>query len=226
MTSPIEKQKSAPAPAPPPRRDWCCGSPIGEAHIPGCAYEPRDPAQAPEPPAPDTPVESAPAAPAASEDKPYGFSKPTEFDFWTPGGDKVRLRKLRRMQVIKLRLHDTVDSFTPELLKDLNGDDPGADAETNPEQKALLVLTTLADTDLFDRVLVAALICPEISLGDPILDEIELEDKVAIFNAVMPDEMQAAALEAQQEAFKSVRAEQAAGIRDLRDVEDVRVQAQ
>lgn len=231
MTSPIQKPPARPPatpvagdqPAQPVVREWCCGTPITGPHIAGCAFEPKPDdgvmkdaldaaeAQAPEPPASD-PVTAGPA-PAASvvpEDLPYGFRKAEEFDFITPNGDKVRLRKLRRTQVFKMKLYNIGDSFGPELLKGINPEDEQMSDED--AERAVKTVAALTDNPVFDRVIVAALICPKVTLGDPVLDEIELEDKIAIFNAVMPAELQQAALEAQQDELKSVRTEPAAGL--------------
>lgn len=227
MTSPIEKQQNPqPIPAAPARRDWCCGSPITGPHAPGCAYEPTGPidyeapTQLAEPPATDPPSPgSEPAASSASTQE-YGFSKPKEFDFWTPSGDRVRLRKLRKMQVLKMRLHDSLDGFSLDLLKDI-GDDEAMSPEAEVE-----ALNVLSNTDVFDRVLVAAVVCPKLILGDQALDDIEIEDKIAIFNAVLPEELQPAALEAQLDALKSVRTEPTPVVRDLPDGEAVRAEAE
>lgn len=229
MISEIEQQQKS-TPIPPRRRDWCCGSPITGPHVQGCAYQPDGPidyaapVQNTEPPAADTLVESAPAASVVPEellaDKPYGFSKPVEFDFVTPNGDKVRMRKLRRTQVVKMKLHHAFDSFSSELMSVIDGADTSADGT---EQKTIEALT---DTDVFDRVIVAAVTCPELAIGDPALEDIELEDKIAIFYAAMPDELQQAALEAQQDALKSVRGGSVDGVRDLGDGETVQPEAQ
>jgi hypothetical protein len=226
MISEIEQQqKSTPVPA--ARRDWCCGSPITGPHVPGCAFEPTGPidyaapVQNTEPPAADTLVESAPAASVVPDDRPYGFSKAAQFDFVTPNGDKVLMRKLRRTQVVKMKLHRAFDSFSSELMSIINDD---VDTSTDgTEQKTIEALT---DTDVFDRVIVAAVICPELAIGDPALEDIEIEDKIAIFYAAMPDELQQAALEAQQDALKSVRGGPVDGVRDLRDGETVQPEAQ
>jgi hypothetical protein len=224
MTSPIQQQPRHTAPN--VRRDWCCGTPISGPHTPGCAYEPREDdniygnpvvVTEPEPPPAPDPASpgSAPAASVVPEARSYGFSEPEEFDFCTPNGDWVRLRRLRRTQILKMRLHDAFDSFSAELLQGVED-----------TEEVLSELADLAGTDVFDRVLVAASVIPELKLGDPKLERIELEDKIAIFGAVMPQEFQQAALEAQQDALKSVRTEQADGVRGLRDGEDVRPEAQ
>lgn len=233
MTTPIEQQQNPLMTAAlPTRRDWCCGTPITGPHAPGCAYEPRDTAPT-EPPAPDSPPESAPAASSAAAPRSYGFTKAAEFDLELPSGGFVRVRRLRNMQIIQLKLLNIRDGFAPELLKDINGDDPEAAARAQQEALRAVVDPKTSDKVFgpINRVVAAAVICPTVVLEGATTDEqinvneIEIDDKMAIFEAVMPDEMRSAALEAQHAALKSVRERPDTGVRDLRDGQAVRPEA-
>lgn len=239
MTSPIEKQQkhtSVPVIA---RRDWCCGTPITGPHIPGCAFEPRED-NAPDyealtkPPAADpAPGAGAPAASGVSEQprkKKYGFRKRREFDVDLPSGDVVLVRQLTMTEVIELDVLNMRDSFAAELFKGVDGGDAeqvGQALET--AEKALL------DPERrekffgpLNRVTAAAVVCPRVVLVGETddeqinVDEIDLVDKRIIFEAAMPDEMKTAALEAQHEALKRVRAEQASGLGSVGDGQDIR----
>ncbi|TGB37871.1 DUF7391 family protein [Mycolicibacterium peregrinum] len=225
MTSPIEEQQnSRPSVPVPPRRDWCCGTTITMPHVAGCAYEPRESAASaaeavPEPPS--VPDPHAGAAPAAASSVPvYGFKKPTETDLTLPSGAFVRVKKLRKMQVIDLKVADMLDGFGPELLKDIRGDDP-ARAESAQQEAVRAMFDPEKSEKIFgpiNRVVEAAVICPKVVLQGPTTDEqinvseIEPDDKMAIFDAVMPDELRAAALGEQLAALKSVRNEPNAGV--------------
>ncbi|MFV8173799.1 hypothetical protein [Mycolicibacterium peregrinum] len=221
MTSPIEEQQSSrPVVPATPRRDWCCGTQVTVPHVPGCAYEPRPdapvdysgPAIVDEPPSALTP--HAGAAPAAASSVPvYGFKKATESDLELPSGAFVRIRKLRKMQVIDLKVIDILDGFSPELLKDVRGDDPGR-AEAAQQEAMRAMLDPDTSPKIFgpvNRVVAAGVVCPRVVLDGPTTDdqvnvsEIEPDDKMAIFDAVMPDELRSAALGEQLSALKSVR---------------------
>lgn len=224
MTSPIEEQQdSRPAIPAPPRREWCCGTPITVPHVPGCAYEPESAAElgteaVSEPPSAPNPQGSAPTA--ASSLPAYGFKKATEQDLELPSGAFVRVKKLRKMQVIDLKVVDLLDGFGPELLKDIRGDDPGR-AEAAQQEAVRAMFDPEKSEKIFgpiNRVVEAAVICPKVVLDGPTTDEqinvseIEPDDKMAIFDAVMPDELRAAALGEQLSALKSVRNEPDAGL--------------
>lgn len=225
MTSPIEEQQnSRPSVPVPPRRDWCCGTTITMPHATGCAYEPRDtaaPAAEAVPEPPSAPDPHAGAAPAAASSVPvYGFKKATETDLELPSGAFVRVKKLRKMQVIDLKVADMLDGFGPELLKDIRGDDP-VRAESAQQEAVRAMFDPEKSEKIFgpiNRVVEAAVICPKVVLHGPTTDEqinvseIEPDDKMAIFDAVMPDELRAAALGEQLAALKSVRNEPHAGV--------------
>lgn len=251
MTTPIEKQQTARAAIPPARSNATpcallqpagmeCSKPYG--HEPPCS-----PVQNTEPPAPDSQPESVPAAPSVVEPlhgeawnggaprpRTYGFAKAAEFDLELPGGGLVRMRKLRKMQVIELKVMDIRDGFAPELLKDISGDDPERAALA--QQEAMLAIVDPQTTDKvfgpINRVVAAAVICPTVVLDGPSTDEqvnvreIEIDDKMAIFEAAMPDELKSAALGEQLAAIKSVRDQPEAGVRDLRDGEAVLPEAE
>lgn len=230
MTTPIEQQLSGrPLSASPAKRDWCCGTPITAPHVHGCPYEPREPIAveaetSPKPPAPDSQPESVPAASSAAPKK-YGFRKAAEFDLELPSGDYVRVRKLRKMQVVDLKIMDMLDGFAPELLKDIQGGDPERASQAYDEAVRAVVdpETSGRVWGPINRVCAAAVICPTVVLDGPTTDdqvnvqEIEMDDKMAIFNAAMPDELKSAALGEQLAALKSVRDQSEAGLRDFRD---------
>jgi hypothetical protein len=220
MTTPIEKQQKQVA-LPAQRRDWCCGTAITGPHAAGCAYEPQDSSAAvPEPLASDSQPESVPAAPSAVSERRYGFTKAKEIDLELPSGAFVRVRKLRKMQVIDLKVMDIRDGFAPELLKDINGDDPERAALAHEEALRAVVDPETSDKVFapINRVVAAAVICPTVVLDEPTTDEqinvreIEIDDKMAIFEAVMPDELKTAALGEQLAAIKSVREEPEASL--------------
>lgn len=231
MTSPIQKaaKKAVKAvkqpPAAPIKREWCCGTSIKEPHIQGCMHEASGsidysaPVQViPEPPVSDPHEGSAPAASVVpDEEKPYGIRMPEEFEFITPTqGHRFRLRKLLRTQMIQMQL--SVDAFAPRLMQDVDPSD--GDEYIAGVQRTL---DALAKSDeMFDKVIVAASVNPQLTLGHPDLAFIEIDDKLAIYNAVVPVDMHMGAQEAQQEALKSVRGEQAPLVRDLSDGEVVR----
>lgn len=237
MTSPITKQNEVRTSATTAghRRDWCCGTPITGPHTPGCAYEPREddniygneavdvPAgphsrlvaasgRASEPPAAD-PISPGPAPAAPAAPKPYGLTRPIETDLDLPSGDRVRAKQLTLSHAIKLGIVDMGDAFSPQLLKDIEGDD-----EAKAQQVAQDVGRGFerAVTPM-DKVVAAAVICPKVVLEGPSneyqinVDDIDFLDKGAIFQFAAPRELQSAALEAQQESLKSVRGEQDPG---------------
>lgn len=237
MTSPIHEHQDhrhVAIQTPPARRDWCCGTPITVPHALGCAYEPGDPAAAvSQPPPAPNPVlgEASAAASAASR---YGFKKSPEFDLELPSGAFVRVRKIRKMQVIDLKVMDLLDGFAPELLKDIRGDDD-VKREAAQEEAMRAMLDPKTSSTIFgpiNRVVAAAVICPTVVMQGASTDEqmnvneIEPDDKMAIFEAVMPDELKSAALGEQLAALKSVRTEPDIGVRDLRDGEAVLPEAQ
>ncbi|OBC11440.1 hypothetical protein A5784_35170 [Mycobacterium sp. 852013-50091_SCH5140682] len=215
-------------------RDWCCGTPITGPHITECVYDAPAPAAeaVSEPPSAPTPTGPVPAA--ASSVPTYGFKKAAEEDLALPSGAFVRIRKLRRMQVIELKVVDMLDGFGPELLKDLRSDDPDKAAQAADEATRALIdpQTSRKIFGPVDRVVAAAVVCPKVVLAGSSTDEqvnigeIEMEDKMAIFNAALPDELKSTALGEQLAALKSVRNEPDAGVRDLRDGEAVSPEAQ
>ncbi|ORA25162.1 DUF7391 family protein [Mycobacterium aquaticum] len=241
MTSPIEEQQNRAVARgvraevdDVPFRDWCCGTRITRPHAAGCAYEPgpelgaaghRDHVHLPpteavsEPPSAPTPAEG-PVSAAASSVPAYGFKKAAEEDLDLPSGGRVRIRRLRKMQVIDLKLMDILDGFGPELLKDIRGDDP-VRAERAQEEAARAFVDPETSDKVFgpvNRVVAAAVVCPRVVLDGPSTDEqinaseIEIEDKMAIFNAALPNELKSAALGEQLAALKSVRNEPDAGV--------------
>lgn len=236
MTSPIEKQQKITSVPAGKKRDWCCGTLVTGPHVAGCAYEPRDtqPAAAPEPPAADPQPGPAPAASPASEApapprRVYGFRKRPEFDVDLPSGALVRVRQLTMTQVIELGVLNMKDSFAAELFQGVE-DDGGFSQEALQSAEAALQDAESREK-LFgplNRVTAAAVVCPTVVLVGQSTDEqinveeIDLVDKRIIFEYAMPDEMKNAALEAQHDALKRVRPEQAAGLGSVGDGEDVR----
>lgn len=199
MTTPISTQSQHPAvPAPEKRRDWCCGTPISGPHDSGCAFEPRPddpvdytgPAETLEPP--PTPSE----APAAAPRRGYGFTKADEFDLELPSGSLVRYRKLTKSHLLKLNLIEVMDGFTPELLAEARSEDEDVasaaalKALTDPERNGKIFGPV-------DRVAAAALVIPTVVLVGPTTDEqvnvddIELEDKLTIFDAAIGEQLAA-----------------------------------
>ena len=229
MTSPIEEQQNRAtardvrADAGVPMRDWCCGTRITRPHATGCAYEPESATEVgaeavSEPPSAPHPQGAASAA--ASSVPTYGFKKATESDLELPSGAFVRIRKLRKMQVIDLKVIDILDGFSPELLKDVRGDDP-VRAEAAQQEALRAMLDPDTSPKIFgpvNRVVAAGVVCPRVVLDGPTTDEqinvseIEPDDKMAIFDAVMPDELRSAALGEQLSALKSVRNEPDTGV--------------
>lgn len=179
-----------------------------------------------EPPASDPTAGSAPAAFVAPEEEPepappprprkYGFSRPKEHDIELPSGAYVRVRQLSSSEVIELGLINMKDSFGADLLKvfeSLEDGDPESmqlaaeQAEAwakDPDRSGQLI-------EMLNRVLAATVVCPRVVLAGDTTDEqinashVELADKWAIFDAVMPDELKSAAQGAQLAALKSVR---------------------
>lgn len=227
MTTPIEKPQtrrttpSGTCALPPP--GWRCGYPAGHDG-PCSASQVID-----EPPAPDPQPGAAPAASSG-----YGFGRAVEFDLDLPGGGRVRIRKLRKMQVIDLKIIDILDGFAPELLKDIRSDDPELAAQAMQDGLQAMVdpKTSGKVFGPVNRVVVAAVVCPAVVAHGQTTDEqinvneIEIDDKMAIFEAAMPDELKSAALGEQLSALKSVRSESEAGVRDLRDGEAVQPETQ
>jgi hypothetical protein len=220
MTTPITKQKKSKAvPAPAARRDWCCGTPITGPHTEGCAYEPRpdeavdydgpvevaepEPEAVPEPP-PTPPTE----VPAAASPRSYGITKLEEADLELPSGSFVRYRKLTKSHLLKLNLVEVMDGFTPELLADMRSDDEATvndaamKALTDPERNGKIFGPV-------DRVVVASVTIPTVVLAGPTtdsqvnIDDVELEDKLAIFGAAIGEQL---------DALKSVRDESPSGV--------------
>ncbi|OBK04709.1 hypothetical protein A5746_13160 [Mycolicibacterium conceptionense] len=222
MTSPIEEQQNSRPSIPATRRDWCCGTAVTVPHVPGCAYEPGAELGAeavPEPPSAPNPT-AGEALAAASSVPAYGFKKPAESDLELPSGAFVRIRKLRKMQVIDLKVVDILDGFAPELLKDIRGDDP-ARVEAAQQEALRAMFDPDTSQKIFgpvNRVVAAGVVCPRVVLDGPTTDEqinvseIEPDDKMAIFDAVMPDELRSAALGEQFAALKSVRDEPDSGL--------------
>jgi hypothetical protein len=202
---------------------WACSKPAG--HEPPCEASQLYM----EPPAADTLVESAPAASSAPQRK-YGFKKRREFELELPSGGFVLVRQLTLPKAIELGILNMKDSFAAKLLKDINSDDPAV-AQDAAEQVEAALRDDQRRENFFgplNRVTAAALICPTAILeGQPTgddqihVDDIDLLDKNVIFEAAMPEEMKAAALEEQQDALKSVRGESADGVRDFRDGDPV-----
>lgn len=214
MTTPITKQKKKQA-----RRDWCCGTLITGPHTPGCAYEPvlddhvedRALEAAPEPP--PAPDEVPAAAPSAS--RTYGLRRAREeFDLELPSGSFVRLRRLDQNDVIRLNLIEVLDGFTPDLMANINDapeDGTGSDeivrALSDPERSKKMFGPV-------DRVIAACVCKPAVSLDEPStedgtlvnVDDVDLVDKLAIFNAAFGEQLA---------ALKSVRNEPQDGARDL-----------
>lgn len=217
MTTPITKapKKGKSVPTRAKRRDWCCGTPITGPHTPGCAYEPRpddgvvdgliaelapDPV-VPEPPPPPSEV------PAAAQPRSYGIKKADEADLELPSGSFVRYRKLTKSHIIKLNLVELMDGFTPELLADIRSEDNAVADEA--ARKALV--DPERNGKIFgpvDRIVAAAVIKPAVVLVGPTtdtqvnIDDVELEDKVAIFSAALGEQL---------EALKSVLNESSSG---------------
>lgn len=210
MTSPISKPKKAkPVPAAAAetrqRRDWCCGTAITDPHTTGCAYAPHD-ADVVEP------TESTPEPPPTPHEVPvaaqrvYGFSRPQEDDLELPSGGLVRYRKLNKGLLLKLNLVEVMDGFTPELINDIRSEDTAT-----AEQAALRALVDPErNNKIFgpiDRVVAAAVVTPQVVLTPPAsrdqvhIDDVDLEDKVAIFMAAIGEQL---------DALKSVRSEPAA----------------
>jgi hypothetical protein len=229
MTSPIEKQtQQHPALAvsaavtrereactlPPP--GWECPKYAG--HDGPCAAAQVNNT---EPPDADTPQEvSAPAASSAPQRK-YGIKKRKEFDFPLPSGGFVRVRQLTMPRAIELGILNMKDSFAAKLLKDINDTDQELSDEAAEELEEALKDPTRRENFFgpLNRIAVAALVCPTAILDgeatgeDQIhVDDVELIDKVAIFEAAMPDEMKSAALEEQHDALKSLRGQQDSGV--------------
>ncbi|OBK14093.1 hypothetical protein [Mycobacterium asiaticum] len=239
MTSPIEKQQkhtSVPVVA---RRDWCCGTPITGPHAAGCAYEPEGkldytaPVEIAEPPAADpAPGAGVPAASGISEPrkKKYGFRKRREFDVDLPSGDVVLVRQLTMTEVIELDVLNMRDSFAAELFKGVDGGDAEQVGQALETAESALLDPERREKFFgpLNRVTAAAVVCPRVVLVGVTDDEqinvneIDLIDKRIIFEAAMPDEMKTAALEAQHEALKRVRAEQASGLGSVGDGQDLR----
>lgn len=205
MTTPITTQQHQAVPAPEKRRDWCCGTPITGPHDAGCALEPRpDPpidysgpvevATAPhsDPEPPPTPSQ----APAAAPRRGYGFTKADEFDLGLPSGSLVRYRKLTKSHLLQLNLVEVMDGFTPELLAEAQSDD-----EDVARDAALKALTDpQRNGKIFgpvDRVVVAAVLIPTVVLVGTTtdtqvnVDDIELEDKLTIFEAAIGEQLTA-----------------------------------
>ncbi|MDO2381975.1 hypothetical protein QRB41_00905 [Mycobacterium avium subsp. hominissuis] len=231
MTSPIKSQpkrnaKDANRTAPAATCDqmppgWKCSLPLGHSgpHAAEPITEPpaTDPEHGAAPAASviddehseDTPYDPPPPAPAAP--RRYGFNRRGERDVELPSGGFVRVRQLSTTQVIKLGVLNMRDSFGAELLKNIGGDEEAlaAAAEswaTDPERNGPVI-------DTLDRIAAAGIVCPTVVLAGPTtddqvnVDDIELADKWVIFDAAMPDELKAAAQEAQQAALKSLRRE-------------------
>jgi hypothetical protein len=217
---------------------WACSKPAG--HEPPCEAVQINT----EPPVTDPPVESAPAAPsapyatyqealaaaAATTGRKYGFKKRREFELELPSGGFVLVRQLTLPKAIELGILNMKDSFAAKLLKDINSDDPAV-AQDAAEQVEAALRDDQRRENFFgplNRVTAAALICPTAILqGEPTgddqihVDDIDLLDKNVIFEAAMPEEMKAAALEEQRDALKSVRVQPADGVRDFRDGDTV-----
>lgn len=169
-----------------------------------------------EPLAVDPQVRAVPAASVASKEKTYGFGRRAELDVELPSGGFVRVRQLSITQVIKLKVFNMRDVFAQELLEGLSSPDESVRTGAN-ERAQEEFLDVFLDPNKNERlvgplnqVAAAAVVCPRVILSGEStdeavnVDEIEFADKWAIFEAAMPNEMKTAALEAQQEALKSV----------------------
>lgn len=192
---------------------WVCGREAG--HEPPCGAAQINT----EPPAADPQPGPAPAA--SSAPKPYGITRRRPIDVYLPNGDRVLVRQLTTSEVIALKIVRMQDAFTPELMKGVNADDP----QVAEQEFGRALLDPVRGDKLIEplnRVLAAAVVCPKVllerpddrELGDDELhvDEIDIIDKWILFEAAMPDGMKAAAVEAQHNALKSVRAEQESGV--------------
>lgn len=228
MTTP-EKQKftAIPAGGAQPLREWCCGTPITSPHLAGCAYEPRDPgltAEAPKPPAPDTPTVGAgpaafaapepPEAPAQRPKRKYGFHRSAEFDVDLPTGAFVKMRQLTNTQAVDLGLVNMRDAFSPELLKGLREALDDGDEDAQKQAAEFLISDETKDKiwGPIDRAIALVTVDPIVVLDRSDADdehvhvsEIDLRDKLVMFDAALPDELKAAAQEGQLAALKSVR---------------------
>jgi hypothetical protein len=229
MSSPITKQHNVtPTPAArPARRDWCCGTPITGPHTAGCAFEPKGPIdddgpmQTEPPPAP-TEVQAA-ASSVSAEPRQYGLRRAhEEFDLDLPSGSFVKLRRLDQNDVIRLNLIEVLDGFTPDLMANIRDAAQGEDGTSSDE-----VVRALSDPERskkmfgpIDRVIAACVIEPAVSLDEPStddgklvnVDDVDLVDKFAIFNAAFGEQLA---------ALKSVRMQPEAGARDLSAGESV-----
>lgn len=205
MTTPITTQQHQAVPAPEKRRDWCCGTPITGPHDSGCAFEPQsdqpidysgpvvevESQSTPEPPPPPS---EAPAA--APRRRGYGFAKADEFDLELPSGSLVRYRKLTKSHLLQLNLVEVMDGFTPELLAEAQSDneevarDAALKALTDPQRNGKIFGPV-------DRVVVAAVLIPAVVLVGTTtdtqvnVDDIELEDKLTIFEAAIGEQLTA-----------------------------------
>jgi hypothetical protein len=211
MTTPItEKQPHQQVPAA-AIREWCCGTPITGPHADGCAYAPEPDMSGHAVAAPETVPEPPPApspAPAAAPRRGYGFTKAGEHDLDLPSGDRVRYRKLSKSYLLKLNLIEVMDGFTPELLAEVNsGDedvarDAALKALTDPQRNGKIFGPV-------DRVVAAAVVIPTVVLEGPTTDEqvnvddIDLEDKLTIFDAAIGEQLA---------ALKSVRGQSTADL--------------
>lgn len=223
MTSPIEKQAQRrptvdvggdqrfPCGLIPQSSGWVCSQDAG--HPAPCTATQVAPS---EPPAADPTTGPGPAASAVSTPPPraerrYGFNRRPEFDVDLPSGAFVRVRQLTMDQIIDLDVLNMQDSFAAELFKGVDEDNQPA---LNVEEAERAIRNKESRENFFgplNRVVAAAVICPRVVLEGDSSDEqihvgeISIVDKRVIFEYAMPDEMKPAALEAQQDALKSVR---------------------
>jgi hypothetical protein len=221
MTTPIttpQQYQAVPVAAPMARRDWCCGTLITDPHTPGCASAPHadEPVDYNGPVVVAPAVESVPEPPptppaevsAAAQRRSYGFTRSEEADLELPSGSLVRYRKLNKGMLLKLNLLEVLDGFTPELLADMRSDDQG----TANEAAVKALADPANNAKIFgpiDRVIAASVVIPAVVLVGPTtedqvnVDDIELEDKVAIFTAAIGEQL---------DALKSVRGESSSGV--------------
>lgn len=211
---------------------WQCT--LAEDHPGRCVPVPAEainqlPPQPRPQPQPEPQPEPEPVAPeqVKGESQPsYGFNRPEdhEFDLTLPSGSFVRLRKLGKSSMLRYNLLELFDSFTPELLADLRRGDDGAGEATlkvmsNPETSKKIFGPVA-------RAVVAALVCPKAVHNGPTtseqinVEDIDMEDQIAIFNAACEDLF--AALGEQLKTFKSgVREKSQDGVRDVPESEGV-----
>ena len=177
------------------------------------------------------PTPTASQAPGITAGVPSGWGqvKPG-FDLELPSGALVRIERMEIADLLGLGILDSIDTFTQKLLPSEGKHGADQSAEQELGNRIMNDLSQFSDVlEMVDKVIARAVVKPQLHLapfndnGEPLpLQDgkiyahlVPLEDKMAIFQAVIPE---------MDDTFPDSD-QSAAGVADLEDVQGVPSQA-